>query len=300
MDHDSAIALYVDDPNGIMIEFSSTLRPPSAQAPDTAEALIHAPSPPVSTPQPAIELFDPAGPASPPRRSLTPPGDGSPWNRRACAERREAASGYDADAPRPSSASATASGWLTMQSWPAWTSARHTPGQQRGEPSQRAGGACGPRWPPRTGRQAQGQEGRQATRLEEGVGRVGHVPVPHEGPLFGGAVLEDGVEDEVGVGVRAPVGGERDRPLDPMGWARSRPRRAGSRRRGSPPWPATPPRRCARARPRPPGAPPRRPWSGRPGPRRAGPRSGARWRRRSRRSRRRRGGRRGASARRSR
>ena len=65
MDHDSAIALYVDDPNGIMIEFSSMLRPLAAQAPDTAEALIHAPSPPVSAPLPAVELFDPAGPRQP-------------------------------------------------------------------------------------------------------------------------------------------------------------------------------------------------------------------------------------------
>ena len=142
MDHDSAIALYVDDPNGIMIEFSSMLRPlrrrPRTPPRRSSTLPAHRSAPPC----PRSSCSIPPGPASPPRRSWTPPGDGSPGNRRGCAEARRppTPAGYDAGAPRPSSASATASGRLTMQSWPAWTSARHAPGSRAAKPSQRAGG----------------------------------------------------------------------------------------------------------------------------------------------------------------
>lgn len=61
MDHDYTIALYVDDPNGIVIEFSTWVRPMfTEENRRVAQDLIHAVSPAVNGGEPTMEFFEPA------------------------------------------------------------------------------------------------------------------------------------------------------------------------------------------------------------------------------------------------
>jgi catechol 2,3-dioxygenase-like lactoylglutathione lyase family enzyme len=61
MDHHEAIALYTDDPNGIVVEFSVWVRPFfTAENRRRAAALIDAESPAVTIGEPPMEFFDPA------------------------------------------------------------------------------------------------------------------------------------------------------------------------------------------------------------------------------------------------
>jgi catechol 2,3-dioxygenase-like lactoylglutathione lyase family enzyme len=70
MDHDSAISLYVDDPNGILIELSTTIAPLVTDAHRrAAEQLLRHPSPPVTTGEPPMEFFD-ATDAEPPGSAI--------------------------------------------------------------------------------------------------------------------------------------------------------------------------------------------------------------------------------------
>src|SRR3954447_25762910 len=60
MDHDYAISLYVDDPNGIVIEFSTWVRPMlTEENRRRARELLHATTPPVNVGEPVMEFFDP-------------------------------------------------------------------------------------------------------------------------------------------------------------------------------------------------------------------------------------------------
>jgi catechol 2,3-dioxygenase-like lactoylglutathione lyase family enzyme len=62
IDHDIVVALYAEDPNGIMIEFSTWVDTFIAQDRRLAEALIQEAEPEVSHGEPPIEFFDPAAP----------------------------------------------------------------------------------------------------------------------------------------------------------------------------------------------------------------------------------------------
>jgi catechol 2,3-dioxygenase-like lactoylglutathione lyase family enzyme len=63
MDHDYTISLYVDDPNGIVIEFSTWVRPMlTEENRRLALDLIHAASPAVNTGEPPMEFYDPTQP----------------------------------------------------------------------------------------------------------------------------------------------------------------------------------------------------------------------------------------------
>jgi catechol 2,3-dioxygenase-like lactoylglutathione lyase family enzyme len=60
MDHDYTISLYVDDPNGIVIELSTWVRPMLTAANHRlAQDLIHAKTPAINTGEPIMEFFDP-------------------------------------------------------------------------------------------------------------------------------------------------------------------------------------------------------------------------------------------------
>jgi catechol 2,3-dioxygenase-like lactoylglutathione lyase family enzyme len=60
MDHDYTISLYVDDPNGIVIEFSTWVRPMlTEENRRLAHDLIHAKTPAVNIGEPIMEFFDP-------------------------------------------------------------------------------------------------------------------------------------------------------------------------------------------------------------------------------------------------
>ena len=61
MDHDEAVSLYADDPNGILIELSVWVRPFfTEENRRRAVDLIHADAPAVTIPEPTMEFFDPA------------------------------------------------------------------------------------------------------------------------------------------------------------------------------------------------------------------------------------------------
>ena len=63
MDHDYTISLYVDDPNGIVIEFSTWVRPMlTEENRRLAQDLIHAKTPAVNVGEPVMEFFDPTQP----------------------------------------------------------------------------------------------------------------------------------------------------------------------------------------------------------------------------------------------
>jgi catechol 2,3-dioxygenase-like lactoylglutathione lyase family enzyme len=63
MDHDYTISLYIDDPNGIVIEFSTWVRPMlTEENRRRAQDLIHAETPAVNTGEPTMEFFDPTQP----------------------------------------------------------------------------------------------------------------------------------------------------------------------------------------------------------------------------------------------
>jgi catechol 2,3-dioxygenase-like lactoylglutathione lyase family enzyme len=63
MDHDYTISLYVDDPNGIVIEFSTGVRPMlTDENRRLAQDLIHAETPAVNIGEPIMEFFDPTQP----------------------------------------------------------------------------------------------------------------------------------------------------------------------------------------------------------------------------------------------
>jgi catechol 2,3-dioxygenase-like lactoylglutathione lyase family enzyme len=63
MDHDYTISLYVDDPNGIVIEFSAWVRPMlTEENRRRAQDLIHAEAPAVNIGEPTMEFFDPTQP----------------------------------------------------------------------------------------------------------------------------------------------------------------------------------------------------------------------------------------------
>jgi catechol 2,3-dioxygenase-like lactoylglutathione lyase family enzyme len=63
MDHDYTISLYVDDPNGIVIEFSTWVRPMlTEENRHLAQELIYAKTPAVNTGEPVMEFFDPTQP----------------------------------------------------------------------------------------------------------------------------------------------------------------------------------------------------------------------------------------------
>jgi catechol 2,3-dioxygenase-like lactoylglutathione lyase family enzyme len=63
MDHDYTISLYVDDPNGIVIEFSTWVRPMlTEENHHLAQELIRAKTPAVNTGEPVMEFFDPTPP----------------------------------------------------------------------------------------------------------------------------------------------------------------------------------------------------------------------------------------------
>jgi catechol 2,3-dioxygenase-like lactoylglutathione lyase family enzyme len=63
MDHDYTISLYVDDPNGIVIEFSTWVRPMRTEENRRlAQDLIHAKTPAVNVGEPVMEFFDPTQP----------------------------------------------------------------------------------------------------------------------------------------------------------------------------------------------------------------------------------------------
>jgi catechol 2,3-dioxygenase-like lactoylglutathione lyase family enzyme len=62
MDHDNAISLYAEDPNGIMIEFSTWVHRLTAEDRLLAEVLIHESEPEVRHGEPPMEFFDPATP----------------------------------------------------------------------------------------------------------------------------------------------------------------------------------------------------------------------------------------------
>ena len=63
MDHDYTISLYVDDPNGIVIEFSTCVRPMLTEENRLlAQDLIHAKTPPANVGEPVMEFFDPTQP----------------------------------------------------------------------------------------------------------------------------------------------------------------------------------------------------------------------------------------------
>jgi catechol 2,3-dioxygenase-like lactoylglutathione lyase family enzyme len=63
MDHDYTISLYVDDPNGIVIEFSTWVRPIlTEENRRLAQDLIHAKTPAVNVGEPVMEFFDPTQP----------------------------------------------------------------------------------------------------------------------------------------------------------------------------------------------------------------------------------------------
>jgi catechol 2,3-dioxygenase-like lactoylglutathione lyase family enzyme len=63
MDHDYTISLYVDDPNGIVIEFSTCVRPMlTDENRRLAQDLIHAKTPAVNIGEPVMEFFDPTQP----------------------------------------------------------------------------------------------------------------------------------------------------------------------------------------------------------------------------------------------
>ena len=60
MDHDYTISLYVDDPNGIVIEFSTWVRPMlTEENRRLAQDLIHAKKPAANIGEPVMEFFDP-------------------------------------------------------------------------------------------------------------------------------------------------------------------------------------------------------------------------------------------------
>ena len=61
MDHHEAISLYADDPNGILVEFSTWVRPFFTEENRRHAAdLIHAASPTITIDEPPMEFFDPA------------------------------------------------------------------------------------------------------------------------------------------------------------------------------------------------------------------------------------------------
>jgi catechol 2,3-dioxygenase-like lactoylglutathione lyase family enzyme len=62
MDHDIAISLYAEDPNGIMIEFSTWVHKLTDEDRVLAEILIHEAEPEVRHGEPPMEFFDPAAP----------------------------------------------------------------------------------------------------------------------------------------------------------------------------------------------------------------------------------------------
>ena len=63
MDHDYTISLYVDDPNGIVIEFSTVVRPMlTDENRRLAQDLIHAKTPAITVGEPVMEFFDPTQP----------------------------------------------------------------------------------------------------------------------------------------------------------------------------------------------------------------------------------------------
>jgi len=63
MDHDYTISLYVNDPNGIVIEFSTWVRPMlTEENRRLAQDLIHAKTPAVNVGEPVMEFFDPTQP----------------------------------------------------------------------------------------------------------------------------------------------------------------------------------------------------------------------------------------------
>jgi catechol 2,3-dioxygenase-like lactoylglutathione lyase family enzyme len=63
MDHHEAISLYADDPNGILVEFSTWVRPFfTEENRRRANDLIHAEAPAVNPGEPPMEFFEPAQP----------------------------------------------------------------------------------------------------------------------------------------------------------------------------------------------------------------------------------------------
>lgn len=63
MDHHASISLYADDPNGILVEFCTRVRPLFTEEDRRrANELIHAEAPAVTPGEPEMELFDPDQP----------------------------------------------------------------------------------------------------------------------------------------------------------------------------------------------------------------------------------------------
>ena len=74
MDHHEAISLYADDPNGILVELSTWVRPFfTRENRRRAADLIHAAAPTITIGEPPMEFFDPApAPRSSPTSSSVP------------------------------------------------------------------------------------------------------------------------------------------------------------------------------------------------------------------------------------